>query len=220
MIVFVSSLEILLNAIRFLYLMADYGNEGKDVITLELLYGILRMEKLKSELQKLDENFFDNARRYIAEKKALVEMQEKKDSIFSMAEIEKTRNQLKNARKMLVELYEKREGKIAQLALFSSRSGEVPDLSNGLKEEIALFNSLRDNLRMYKRGILFNIEEEEKVKVLKVDENEVSMKFLKPLKEFIGTDLKVYGPFEADEVVKLPRDVADMLLKSAHIVVV
>ena len=94
---------------------------SKVVITYDTLYEILRREKFKKELQKLDDNFFDNTLNYLNDKSKIYESQKEKDSIFS-SEFKKTEKTLENTKKILKELYEKRESKIIMLALFSSRT--------------------------------------------------------------------------------------------------
>ena len=59
------------------------------IITYETLYEILRREKSRPELQELDDSFYRNLVKYIEEKKAILESQRKKESIFTSVEIQK-----------------------------------------------------------------------------------------------------------------------------------
>ena len=61
-----------------------------NVISYEILYDILRREKSKPELQKLDKTFFNDFKAYLKEKLLLLESQKQKSSIFAQKEIEKT----------------------------------------------------------------------------------------------------------------------------------
>ena len=90
------------------------------IITYENLYEILRREKYRTELQKLDETFYKDVVKYLQEKRAILESQAKKDNIFASTELEKTQTQLKNVLKIIRELYEKRENKIVQFSLFKN----------------------------------------------------------------------------------------------------
>src|SRR3990167_10664764 len=96
-------------------------------ITYESLYDILRKEKYKPELQKISANFFKHTIDYINTKKSILDNQ--KTSIFS-AELQKTQTQLNNIKRILKEIYERRENKIIQLALFSSRMSDPQDTTN------------------------------------------------------------------------------------------
>ena len=84
------------------------------VITYETLYELLRIEKLRPELQKLDESFFKDIVNFIQEKKAILDSQKAKDSVFTQIEAEKTKRQIVNILKIVRDLYEKRENKILQ----------------------------------------------------------------------------------------------------------
>ena len=100
-----------------------------ELITYEMLYEILREEKTKKEITRLDENFFENVIKYMSEKRNMLESQQKKSSIFTLSESVNTKKQLENVHRILKELYERRENKILQLALFRSRTNEIVDNS-------------------------------------------------------------------------------------------
>lgn len=184
-------------------------------MTFETLYEILRREKYRAELQRLEPDFLRRVEQYLGEKQAILAAQEKKDSMFADSEAEKTKLQIKNLQKMLRELYERREEKVMHLALFFSKTGELPDITVMLKGELEMFNEVKDMLKKYKKRVLKAIggAEEEKPKALKTAE-ELRVKFMVKMQEFVGADLKSYGPFEASEVVLLPRVVADLLVKN------
>ena len=103
-------------------------------ITYETLFDMLRNEKSREELQKLDDSFFEDLIQYISDKKQLIS-QDKDSEFFSGLEKEKTVKQLKNIKKLVRELYERREKKIVNMALISSRTGSILDDSALLKEE-------------------------------------------------------------------------------------
>ena len=81
-------------------------------ITLETLYDMLRNEKKKEDLQKLDQAFFFDVVGYLREKQALLEMKKEGENIFASGEKEKLEYELQSIRRILKELYEKREEKI------------------------------------------------------------------------------------------------------------
>lgn len=191
------------------------------IITYENLYEILRREKYRTELQKIDETFYHDVVKYLQEKTAILDSQAKKDSIFASTELEKTQTQLKNVLKILKELYEKRENKIIQFALFCSRSKNAQDTSTMLPEEFALYANIKETLDNSREGILTNLLqnkmpsiEQEYPKDLKGEEKTDSLfiQLLKDIPEFVGPDLSVYGPFKAGDKQHIPKIIAQMLI--------
>lgn len=191
-------------------------------ITYESLYEILRKEKSQEELQKLDQNFFMHVAEYIQTKKQILESQENKDSIFASAEIQKTRKQLENSEKIIKELYERRENKIIQMALFSSRTDSKADQENMLKEELDLYNLIISNLSDYRNTIVHSIlmgklPVIEKPKLIKTeDEQKVTSKLIRfttSVPKFVGDDLNIYGPYEEHDVANLPEKVSELLIQ-------
>ena len=128
-----------------------------ELITYEMLYEILRDEKAKKEITKLNPDFFKSVLNYIQEKTAVLDSQQKKASIFTLTESIKTKKQLENIHRILKELYERRENKILQLALFQSRTNEAIDTSSLLDIEKAFFNEIISSLNIYREAILVNL---------------------------------------------------------------
>src|SRR3989344_2764925 len=205
-----------------------------EIITYESLYELLRNEKSEKDLQKIDPNFFQAVIKYLEEKEAILESQKNKDSLFSK-ESEKTQKQLENIRKILREIYEKRESKIVQYGLLSSRfNDDTP--GNMHDEEVKFYNELKNILNKYRKGILSNLIskklpaveksflekappkteslEENKAIEIKETENKIKMvRFLQAVPQFIGDDLILYGPFENEDIASLPKDIANLLFK-------
>src|SRR3989344_7683033 len=193
---------------------------AKDIITYEALDEVLRKEKNESELNKLDDSFFDDVVKYMQEKTSILNSQKEKDSIFAAKEIEKTERQIQNVRKILKELYDRRENKIIQAAVFSSRSKQNISV-NGLNEEKKLFNDLINLLKNYRSSILDNLltmkmPSIEEPKELKNQEESGTklVRFVQAVPRFVGDDMNVYGPFERENVANLPLNVAEVIVKN------
>jgi len=197
-----------------------------DIITYEALYEILRKEKYEKELQKLDPIFFQSVIKYLDEKEVILASQKSKDSVFAK-ESDKTQKQLENIRKILREIYEKREGKIVMHALISSRFNEN-NLLNMLSEEAQFYNDIKNILNKYRINILENlllkklpnlVQEEIKQlssnikEVTKTNNAPILLRILEPVPQFIGDDLIIYGPFENEDVISLPFNMANILIK-------
>ena len=208
---------------------------GDVIITYETLYEIFHREKNRPELQRLDATFFSDALNYLNEKKRILESQSKQESLFAQAESSKTKKQLENINKILRDIYEKRERKIIEMALFASRvSEENIDLSNMLPEEVEIFKSFTKILNRYRSGIFINLLSFKKPETngFKLEEaKEINtsfkiiakqgykmVKIINPISSFVGTDLKIYGPYNGSEIVELPEEVVELLLKKDKVI--
>ncbi len=195
------------------------------MLTFETLFELLRKEKINQELQKLDEEFFNQTIQYLQEKAAILKTEQDSDSIFS-SDSKKTQLQLDNAKKIIKEFYEKRENKIVNLAMLSSRAGIKESGTNMLKEEKKLYNELLETFGDYRNGILYNVLKGKKVEVSRKIETPKDIKsqhgqseknkmvrFLHSVPKFVANDLNTYGPFEQEDVSYLPRKTAELLIK-------
>lgn len=202
--------------------MAEESKEA--VITYETLYEVLRLEKYRGELQKLDESFFEKLTKYLEEKKSILLSSETKDSVFASQAIEKTRKQIENIQKMIKELYEKRESKIVQMALFASRmDSKVTEVSALLKDEREMYDNIVEQLNCFRAGILYNLMNAKKPKIVKPKSIKIEempqdgnklVRFVQAVPQFMGEDMKVYGPFEAEDIANLPAAISEVLIKN------
>ncbi|MBS3144423.1 DNA replication complex GINS family protein [Candidatus Woesearchaeota archaeon] len=195
-----------------------------EVITYEKLYDILRKEKYAQELQKIDKDFFRSVVEYLKEKEAIAESQKGKESIFS-AEAESTIKQVSNIKKLIKELYEKREYKIIQLAMFASRIADKEIPSALLTEERPLFLDVVNILNVYRESIVQNVIEKrlptpgEQPKSIKrdfLDDTKQSdtkvVRFMHAVPKFVANDMNTYGPFDEEDTAILPNKAADVLI--------
>ena len=220
--------------------------EDKEIkITYETLFELLRREKNREELQKLDDTFYLDVVNYLKDKFELVTKPQQ--DLFSVTEKEKTMRQLHNIQKILRDLYERREKKIINMALNKSRTdSDLIDTNNLLKEENTFFESLNEVLNMFRKGIIINIldgklplisKEVKTKKELEEEKEEIEeeskeaekedfksaeelaikkIKFLKPTPQFVGPELEEYGPYSVDETIELPIKVADVLINKGN----
>ncbi len=190
-----------------------------NIITYDTLYDLLRKEKFSIDLQPIPQSFFKETINYLKEKEVILKNQEK-DTIFTL-EIEKTRKQIENVKKLLKELYEKREKKIIDQALSSSRTEIKNKEMNLLPEEEQFYKELTTLLTEYRGNILLRVlskkqpKQKEEPKEIKTEDNNnlKLIRFLTEIPKFIGTDLNVYGPFEREDLANLPKDIAKTLIE-------
>lgn len=187
-----------------------------NLITYETLFEILQREKSRRELQKLDEDFNSNFIRYLEEKTSILNSQKSKDSIFSN-EVQKTEKQIDNIRRIIKDLYERRERKIVEAALFSARNSKKKQQLeiNMLSEERYLFTGLTDNLTNSRMSILANLLEGKAPKIEKevsIEKENILIKFTSAVPKFMGTDNNTYGPFEKEDISALPVQISNILI--------
>lgn len=207
--------------------------EKEVVITHQTLFEMLKIEKDRSELQKIDDNFFNDVIDYIKEKRKITSG----ESLFSNDEKKKVEKQIDNVRRILKDLYDKREKKIIYLALDKSRTkSDLFDKSAFLKEEKQIFNELTTLFDKFRTGILYNllnesmpsIEEKklennnekkeivenklpEKEKSIEIKENKL-VRFKHAVPKFVGKELEEYGPFDENDIANLPNEIVDVLI--------
>jgi len=126
---------------------------GEEInITYETLFEILRMEKSREELQKLSPKFFGDVISYLKEKEDIIQAQENK--LFFSDEKHKTQLQMQNIRRILTELYDRREKKIINLAVIKTRTNGLVDVASLLPEEKYMFDCAVKILSEHRQCIL------------------------------------------------------------------
>ena len=202
-------------------------DEDKNVnITYETLFDLLRREKDREELQKLDSAFFQSVVSYLEDKNRILENREGQSELFHSEEKAKTIKELNNIKRILKELYERREKKVINMAVDKSKSKPtIIDYSCLLREERAIFDMLVGILDKGREGILANIlnlkmplldeaEEKKEEKPVKAENKKETqlVRFLHAVPKFVGRELEEYGPFEEEDVASLPSDIAQILI--------
>lgn len=125
-------------------------------ITYETLFDLLRREKNREELQSIDKDFYEQVLAYLMEKKEAIT--KKGDELFVSAEREKLKIQFQNIRRIIKELFERREKKIITMAVSRVRTGsDVIDTSALLPSEKEFFEEQLTLLSKYKENVLNNI---------------------------------------------------------------
>ena len=204
------------------------------VLTYETLYEILRKERSRDELQKLDDKFFEDSLNYLREKQQAYDENLAKNDIFSQGERDKLHIQLANIKKILKDLYDVRERKIINMSINSSRTrSNIVDTAHLVAQESAMFESLCTVLTRYRTGILHRLLEQrdldvlpevvtetvtEEVKEIKSDNGLKKIKFLENVDSFAGKELEMYGPYSANDEAELPPELAEVLISQGRAV--
>lgn len=121
-------------------------------ITYETLFDLLRKERSLDELQPLGAQFWSQVVTYIKERENNVQQS-------NTFEQDKAKIQLANIKRIIKEIYERREQKIVRLALNITRSktSQYIDKRNMLGSERAFFDDQTELLKKYNQGVLLQI---------------------------------------------------------------
>ena len=205
--------------------------DSKEInITYETLFEILKREKETTDLQKLDHKFLNDFVDYLNEKMKLLE---KDDNLFSYEEKKKLEKQIDNARRLIKEIYERREKKIIDLALMKSRTkSNIIDKSHLLGNETEFFNEMVNILDSFRSSTIDivltgNYLKKDKEKEGFADSDSLNEKipkkdtkivrFLYSVPKFVGKELEEYGPFEEEDIANLPLEIAELLIEKGRV---
>jgi len=168
----------------------------EEPITFEFIRKIQKEEQRESRLSKIPEDFYQKAKTYLDQKRKLSEKQ--KDRKVSL--------ELKNIERLLEDIFNRRETKMFDHAIITVRTDIPPQ--NLIEEEKEFFESSVNMLRTQRQRVLNTL-----LKKTKEIEEFKRVKFLQNMDEFIGVDLKKYGPFKKGEKVKLPTENVNVLIE-------
>lgn len=186
--------------------------DKEDIITYEAIFELLRKERLSDALQRLEQGFYSNTVGYIKEKSG-----------------SNDKELVSNAKKMVKEIYERRERKIVGLAIDRVKLGiDGLNTSNLLKEEREIFERLVEDLLSGRKMIIervlcgeepllgHNMPLNEVKASNDIQSNTSLVRFLHAVPKFVGKELEEYGPFEAEEIANLPVEIANLLIAKSR----
>ena len=137
--------------------MEEEKTANNITITYESLFELLRREKDRLELQKMDADFYENVVNYLKEKKEMMNKNDQNE-LFSEGETINNEKQLENVKRIIKDLYDRREKKIISMALDKSRTkSDIMDTSPLLSGEKKFFDDLCKMFNNYRGSVLLNI---------------------------------------------------------------
>lgn len=123
-------------------------------LTYEKLFDFLREERNNVSLQKLPDSFYEEIIEYLHIKDDLIASEKENNSLT----VESSIDQLKNAKKIIENIYERREKKILLLALHKSRTkSQLIDTSSLLQEEKVFFKQITVLLNHFREEIVLKL---------------------------------------------------------------
>ena len=137
------------------------GDENNKIsITYETIFELLRREKNRDELQKLNETFYEDVKSYIEEKNKTLQS----DASLTDFDHEKLSKQIQNTKRMIIELFERREKKILIMALNKVRtSSAIVDTSSFLPQEKKFFHDSINLFIIYRNDLFETILSDKKI---------------------------------------------------------
>jgi DNA replication factor GINS len=166
----------------------------EETITFELIRRVQREEQRVPKLTKLPENFYQNVSSYLQQKRKL----EEKDR--------KTALEVKNIERLIEDIFNRRERKILNQALITARTNIPPE--NLTEEEKIFFDTLVKYIKERRTNILNAV-----LQAAEKEELANLIIFKEDVPEFVGSDLKTYGPFKKGDIAKLPEENMKVLIE-------
>lgn len=172
------------------------------------LYEAWLKEKTNAEMQELPSDFYERLADYIARirrESRMLDSTSVKSKLIS--------RELKNVRKLTEELLQTRLQKAIDTRPHDLHMGE--GLVSGEREIfLRMKDSFNDSQTLLKHVLHgTNKKRKEKTRERKESSSRSMVRFTKGIPEFVGVDLKSYGPFEAEDVATLPKESAKVLMQ-------
>jgi len=150
-----------------------------EAFTYEDIYELLRVEKFATDLEEIKSTALARIQAYLKAKEELLSKQESSVSILSSQKKIKIQQEINNALRALKDLYEIRERKIINRALYNARTGsEFKDTTNMLENEVELYEQLLNILSDQKKIFFKTLE-----KASEIEEKNMSISENKPVNE-------------------------------------
>ncbi|RLF77699.1 hypothetical protein DRN32_07570 [Thermococci archaeon] len=167
---------------------------AEETITFELIRKIQREERASPKLTKLPENFYENVKSYI----------EQKEEIARTKDDRKVALEAKNVKRIVEDIFNRRERKILNQALITARTSIPPE--NLTEEERRFFEKVLSAIMERRKSLLLKLlgEKGETINLVVFKED---------VPQFVGSDGKTYGPFHKGDIARIPEDNAKLLME-------
>lgn len=163
-----------------------------ETITFELIRRIDREEQKSPKLAKMPDNFYSAVASYMDQKKQMVK--EDRKGVLELKSIER----------LVEDVFDRRERKVVTAAVNAARTNILPE--NMTQEERDFFDLVKISIKQRRDSKLRNIFVSEKL------EEGGMVVFKDEVPEFVGADMKPYGPFKKGDIAKLPDDNTKLLV--------
>lgn len=158
----------------------------EETITFELIRKIQREEQRSPKLSRIPDDFYKAVLAYIQQKRQIAK--EDRRNVLEVKSIER----------LVEDVFDRRERKIVNAAVNAARTNIQPE--GMAEEEKDFFDLVATSIRQRRETSLrkmFAVEKGEQAGLI-VFKDEVP--------EFVGSDMKNYGPFKKGDIAKLPDE--------------
>jgi DNA replication factor GINS len=185
------------------------------------LYTAWQREIENSAIQPLPADFYERSSRYLKQIKTENQTSDKSNLKASLM-----KQECRNVTRMIKELLRIRYKKL----LKTIKGGQklLPDiLTNEETEFLTGLLPFAEAYDIFAKGLLQGITPKSVIKPAETKEiaaeaqrKRVTLRFVKAIPAIVGSDMKTYGPFLAEDVASLPADNARILVKQGLAVMV
>ena len=187
------------------------------MISFEQLREVHRKERSKPGILQIPSVFWKEVAEYVFKKMKKYEELRKNSNRFTDKVLAKFERELRNAARVIVELYALRERKIILLAWSEVATDETTDVRFLTIEEKEFFTRMVNVMKGARKEILDRALAGEESEIKSDEKENLPEKFkvevVEEVKAFMGTDLNLYGPYSEGDVVELPEKYAKLLLE-------
>src|SRR3989344_294049 len=178
------------------------------------LYEFLRKERYSEQLQPLSKKFVSDVSKYIGEKKEAT----KNEEDFFSDEIVKLKKQLENANSIFKELMLMRKKKLLGLVFVASETGiNKRDFENMLDFEKELFDNIMSSMEYASKMLASEFVNDG---LLPEEQTMKLVLFLQDVDGFLNPEGKTIGPYKKDDIVNLPKQIAEILIGDKKVEIV
>ena len=168
------------------------------------LYELWKNEFESSQLCKTSPDFYARIAEYLRRLKDESRMLDKRTAKATLL-----RNEIRNVRRMLRDLMQTRYRKMIRLSMSGEKT--LPEVMTD--EDKKVYTELSNLAEAYKSFSADLLSGRSATTKSEQRQNRIALRFLKDVPEIIGADMKIYGPFKAEDVGSLPTENAKILIR-------
>ncbi len=182
------------------------------ILKYEKIFETWEKEINEQNLSNIDNDFYEKCGEIL--KQAYIEIEKYDSNSLHRKLLE---NEINNFKYMIKTIYDSRFRKILGRILSLS---EI-DTTLLDKNEYNLFKKIKDPIQKYIRNVNLLLEGHS-IQSFKYDLNQkyLVVQMLENLPEIVGNDKKIYGPFQKEDIISLPRKVAESLFERGAAVII
>ncbi len=162
---------------------------------------IWRTEKTSQQIQPLDSDFYNDLKHYVSQ----LEHDLNKPDIGSLNHRLLT-IEIQNVKRLANEIIRTRLNKMVHEIQkgIQLKPDQIPDEEYKIIQNLKAITEIKDRLKDFTFPTQHRAKNQKKKKLIRM---------LQPLKKVVCIDMKAYGPFEAEDIVTLPEENANLLIE-------